>query len=71
MNEAKRIEPANGPKTPLRKEGEVSEADKKATVAEFSLGKGMAVAVACGVMSASMAYGIGTIEGVARRILAR
>jgi L-rhamnose-H+ transport protein len=40
----------------IRKEGEVSEADKKATVAEFSLGRGMAVAVACGIMSACMAF---------------
>jgi len=40
----------------IRKEGEVSDADKKATVAEFSLGRGMAVAVACGVMSACMAF---------------
>ena len=41
----------------IRKEGEVSEAEKKATVAEFSLGRGMAVAVACGIMSACMAFG--------------
>ena len=40
----------------IRKEGEVSEADKRATVAEFSLGRGMAVAVACGIMSACMAF---------------
>jgi L-rhamnose-H+ transport protein len=40
----------------IRKEGEVSEADKKATVAEFSLGRGMVVAVVCGVMSACMAF---------------
>ena len=49
----------------IRKEGEVSEADKKATVAEFSLGRGMAVAVACGVMSASMAYGIAAGKPIA------
>ncbi len=40
----------------IRKEGEVSEAQKKATVAEFSLGRGMAVAIACGIMSACMAF---------------
>ena len=41
----------------IRKEGEVSEAEKKATVAEFSLGRGMGVAIACGIMSACMAFG--------------
>ena len=54
----------------IRKEGEVSEADKKATIAEFSLGKGMAVAVACGVMSASMAYGIAAGKPIAAAALA-
>jgi len=54
----------------IRKEGEVSEADKKATVAEFSLGRGMAVAVACGVMSASMAYGIAAGKPIAAAALA-
>jgi len=55
----------------IRKEGEVSEADKKATVAEFSLGRGMAVAVACGVMSASMAYGFAAGKPIAEIALAR
>jgi L-rhamnose-H+ transport protein len=41
----------------MRKEGEVSEMEKRATVAEFSLGRGMAVAIACGIMSACMAFG--------------
>jgi len=41
----------------IRKESEVSDAQKKATIAEFSLGRGMAVAVACGIMSACMAFG--------------
>jgi L-rhamnose-H+ transport protein len=50
----------------IRKEGEVSEADKKAVVAEFS----MAVAVACGVMSASMAYGIAAGKPIAEAALA-
>ncbi len=54
----------------IRKEGEVSEAEKKATVAEFSLGRGMAVAVACGVMSASMAYGIAAGKPIAEAALA-
>jgi L-rhamnose-H+ transport protein len=54
----------------VRKEGEVSEADKKATVAEFSLGRGMAVAVACGVMSASMAYGFAAGKPIGEMALA-
>jgi L-rhamnose-H+ transport protein len=54
----------------IRKEGELSEADKKAVVAEFSLGRGMAVAVACGVMSASMAYGIAAGKPIAESALA-
>ena len=54
----------------IRKEGELSEAQKKAVVAEFSLGRGMAVAVACGVMSASMAYGIAAGKPVAEAALA-
>lgn len=54
----------------IRKEGELSEADKKAVVAEFSLGRGMAVAVACGVMSASMAYGIAAGKPIAEAALA-
>jgi L-rhamnose-H+ transport protein len=54
----------------IRKEGEVSEADKRAAVAEFSLGRGMAVAVACGIMSASMAYGIAAGKPIAEAALA-
>ena len=54
----------------IRKESELSEADKKATVAEFSFGRGMAVAVACGVMSASMAYGIAAGKPIAAAALA-
>ena len=54
----------------IRKESEVSEAQKKAVVAEFSLGRGMAVAVACGVMSASMAYGIAAGKPIAEAALA-
>src|SRR6266568_2849267 len=39
-------------------------------VAECSLGRGMAVAVACGVMSASMAYGIAAGKPIAEAALA-
>jgi L-rhamnose-H+ transport protein len=54
----------------VRKESEVTEADKKATVAEFSFARGMAVAVACGVMSASMAYGFAAGKPIAEAALA-
>jgi L-rhamnose-H+ transport protein len=57
-------------KAGIRKEGEVSEAQKKAVVAEFSFGRGMAVAVACGVMSASMAYGFAAGKPIAEAALA-
>jgi len=53
----------------IRKESEVSEEEKKAVVAEFNLGKGMAVAVLCGVMSASMAYGIAAGKPIAEAAL--
>jgi L-rhamnose-H+ transport protein len=55
----------------LRKEGEVSEADKKATVAEFRLGRGMALAVACGIMSACMAFGFAAGKPIAEAALRR
>jgi L-rhamnose-H+ transport protein len=54
----------------VRKEGEVSDEQKKAAVAEFSFGRGMAVAVACGVMSASMAYGFAAGKPIAEAALA-
>ena len=38
-------------------------------VAEFSLGKGMAVAIVCGVMSASMAYGFAAGKPIAATAL--
>jgi L-rhamnose-H+ transport protein len=40
-----------------------------AGIAEFSLGRGMAVAVVCGVMSASMAYGIAAGKPIAAAAL--
>jgi L-rhamnose-H+ transport protein len=55
----------------LRKESEVSEADKKETVAEFRLGLGMAVAVACGIMSACMAFGFAAGKPIAEAALRR
>jgi L-rhamnose-H+ transport protein len=50
----------------LRKESEVSDEQKKATVAEFRLGLGMAVAVACGIMSACMAFGFAAGKPIAQ-----
>jgi L-rhamnose-H+ transport protein len=55
----------------IRKEGEVSEAEKKATVAEFNLGRGMAVAVACGIMSACMAFAFTAGKPIAEAAVAR
>jgi L-rhamnose-H+ transport protein len=55
----------------LRKEKEVPEADKKATVAEFRLGRGMAVAVACGIMSACMAFGFAAGKPISEAALRR
>ena len=42
----------------VRKERELSDEQKRATVREFSLGTGMIVAVLCGVMSAAFAFGL-------------
>ena len=55
----------------LRKEGEVSEAEKKSTVAEFRLGRGMAVAVVCGIMSACMAFAFAAGKPIAAAALRR
>jgi L-rhamnose-H+ transport protein len=55
----------------IRKEAEVSEADKRATVAEFSLARGMAVAVACGIMSACMAFAFAAGKPIAQAALQR
>lgn len=43
----------------MSKERELSEEQKKATVAEFNFAKGMLVAIFSGIMSAGMAFGIG------------
>ena len=42
----------------MSKEGEMSEAEKKATIKEFNLRKGVLVAVFAGIMSACFAYGL-------------
>ncbi len=46
----------------MSKEREMSEAAKKAAVAEFNFSKGIAVAIFSGVMSAGMAFGIQTAK---------
>jgi L-rhamnose-H+ transport protein len=55
----------------LRKEAEVSDEEKKATVAEFRLGRGMGVAVACGIMSACMAFAFAAGKPIAEDALRR
>lgn len=42
----------------MSKERELTDEQKRATVSEFSLWKGLAVAIVCGIMSAAMAFGI-------------
>ena len=46
----------------MSKQREMSEAEKKAAVAEFNFSKGIAVAIFSGVMSAGMAFGIQTAK---------
>ena len=48
----------------MSKEGELSEEEKKATVAEFSFTRGILVAIFSGVMSAGMAFGLNTAKEV-------
>ncbi len=57
----------------MSKEGELTEAEKKATVKEFSFFKGILVATFSGVMSAAFAYGLAAgkpIGDIAKRVLA-
>lgn len=49
----------------MSKERELSEEQKKASVAEFSFWKGLVVAVFCGILSASMSYGFATGKPIA------
>ena len=48
-----------------RKENELSDEQKKGAVAEFALGKGFAVAVVSGILSACFAYGLAAAEPIA------
>jgi len=52
-------------KAGIRKEKELTDEQKKATVSEFNLVKGLFVAIFSGVMSASMAYGFSTGKPIA------
>jgi len=50
----------------MRKERELTEEQKKATIAEFALIKGFVVAIVCGLMSASIVYGINAGKPIAQ-----
>ena len=52
-------------KAGMRKEAELTEHQKKESVAEFSLGKGFAVAMAAGVLSACFAFGLSAGKSIA------
>lgn len=54
----------------MSKERELSEEQKKAAVAEFDFGKGILVAIFSGIMSAGMAFGLGSGAGIEKRALA-
>ncbi len=49
----------------MSKERELSEEQKKSSVAEFSFWKGLVVAVFCGILSASMSYGFAAGKPIA------
>lgn len=49
----------------ILKERELSDAEKKATVAEFALGKGFAVATMAGILSACFAFGLAAGKPIA------
>ncbi len=49
----------------MSKEAELSDEQKRKTVAEFSLGKGFAVATASGILSACFAFGLATGKPIA------
>ena len=53
----------------VRKESELTEQEKKASVQEYALGKGVLVAVIAGVMSACFAFGIAAGEPIAEQAL--
>ncbi len=54
----------------VRKEGELTEEAKRATIGEFDFKKGVWVAVFCGIMSACMAFGIAAGKPIADVALA-
>ena len=54
----------------IAKEREVTEAEKKATVKEFSFKKGVWVATFCGIMSACMSYGFAAGKPIAELAVA-
>ncbi len=54
----------------IRKEREVSDAEKQLTIAEFDLVKGIWVALFAGIMSACMAFGIAAGKPIAQQAMA-
>ena len=52
-------------KAGVRKENELPEADKKETIAEFDLKKGIGVAIFAGILSACMAFGLAAGKPIA------
>jgi L-rhamnose-H+ transport protein len=48
-----------------RREGELSEEEQKEAVAEFALGRGFAMAIVSGILSACFAYGLAAAEPIA------
>jgi L-rhamnose-H+ transport protein len=50
----------------MRKEKEVPEAEKKASIQEFNFGKGLAVATFSGIMSSCMAFGLAAGKPIAQ-----
>jgi L-rhamnose-H+ transport protein len=55
----------------MSKEGELTEEQKKATVSEFALGKGFAVAAMAGILSACFAFGLAAGKPIAELAIAR
>jgi L-rhamnose-H+ transport protein len=53
-------------KAGIRKQAELSDEDKKATVSEYHFSKGLALALFCGVMSAFMAYAFASGKPIAQ-----
>ncbi len=51
----------------MSKERELSEEQKKSTVAEFNFARGLVIAIACGLLSACMAFALAAGEPITKR----